>query len=64
MNAAQIIHQALTAKFGPHQGLNADWSVCAWPIGNGQWLVDNEDGTYAVCTQTVDEEGNLVTSEV
>ena len=63
MNAAEIIHQALTEKYGRHQGLNANWATCAWQLGNGLWLVDNENGTYSVCEQTVDEEGNVEASE-
>ena len=64
MNAAEIIHRALTEKYGRHQGLNADWATCVWPIGDGLWLVDEEDGTYCICRQVVDEDDNLVAEVV
>lgn len=44
--------RALTETFGASQGLNADWSYDAWPIGRGLWILDNEDGTFAMVKRT------------
>ena len=44
--------RALTEAFGASQGLNADWSVDAWAIGRGLWILDNEDGTFALVKRT------------
>ena len=44
--------RALRATFGASQGLNADWSFDAWPIGRGLWILDNEDGTFALVKRT------------
>jgi len=38
----------LTALFGRHQGLNADWASCAWRIKGELWVLDNEDGTFSL----------------
>ncbi len=43
---------ALTEAFGASQGLNADWSVDAWAVGRGCWILDNEDGTFALVKRT------------
>jgi len=40
--------KTLLNHLGPHQGLNADWSVEAWSLGRGLWLLDNEDGTFGL----------------
>ena len=44
--------RALKDAFGASQGLNADWSFDAWPIGRGLWILDNEDGTFALVKRT------------
>ena len=44
--------RALRDTFGASQGLNADWSYDAWPIGGGLWILDNEDGTFALVKRT------------
>lgn len=51
---ADIAEQIL----GLHVGLNADWSVAAWPLGDGFFLVDNEDGT--LCVVSRDDDDNIV----
>ncbi len=44
--------RALRDAFGASQGLNADWSVDAWSLGRGLWILDNEDGTFALVKRT------------
>ena len=44
--------RALKEAFGASQGLNADWSVDAWAISRGLWILDNEDGTFALVKRT------------
>ena len=44
--------RVLRETFGASQGLNADWSFDAWPIGRGLWILDNEDGTFALVKRT------------
>lgn len=44
----------LRNHLGPHQGLNADWSCEAWALGHGLWLLDNENGTFALVHRDVD----------
>ena len=44
--------RALRDAFGASQGLNAAWSVDAWAIGGGLWILDNEDGTFALVKRT------------
>jgi hypothetical protein len=34
----------ITAAFGRHKGLSADWNCRAWHIRHGLTIVDNEDG--------------------
>lgn len=54
-------------KFQDHCGLNADWSVTAWPIlqdnpvtkpnhGSGYYLLDNENGTASLVWRHFTEE--------
>lgn len=47
----------LNATYGPHCGLNGDWSVCAWCVwnsgqgvnrGTGLYITDNEDDTFSL----------------
>lgn len=52
MSVAERLGLALQNTFGASQGLNADWSVDAWPIGGGLWILDNEDGTFALVKRT------------
>jgi hypothetical protein len=40
--------------FGNHQGLNADWSVCAWHITGNFHLIDNEDETVSVLSRNME----------
>lgn len=55
MNSA---HQLLTQLFGPHSGLNSDWSVCAWCVSGklyaGIFIVDEEDGTFSLVRSSLD----------
>ena len=57
----------VVARFGPHQGLNADWAVMAWRLadfpGGSVWLLDDESGdeTVSVVTRSKDE-GSVVVS--
>lgn len=46
--------KTLLNHLGPHSGLNADWSVEAWPLGRDLWLLDNEDGTFALVHRTLE----------
>lgn len=52
MSGAEKFARALREAFGASQGLNADWSYDAWPIGRGLWILDNEDGTFALVKRT------------
>ena len=56
--------QTLLNHLGPHKGLNADWSVEAWPIGRDLWLLDNEDGTFALVHRTETEDGLFEVTEL
>jgi hypothetical protein len=49
--------KTLLNHLGPHSGLNADWSVEAWSLGRGLWLLDNEDGTFALVHRKETEDG-------
>lgn len=55
--------QPLTAAFGPHKGLNADWAVMSWlVVGNlvdGVWITDDEnDETVSLITRKDDGSGD------
>ena len=53
-----------------HAGLNADWSSCAWLVGNDGakeiWLVEDEDyGNYVLCSRiNNDEEGCYIINDL
>lgn len=56
------IDQVVSQSLGAHCGLNADWSVTAWRlspgrtnIDPGQYLLDLEDGIWAVVRRDGDE---------
>jgi hypothetical protein len=56
---------ALTAAFGSHCGLNADWSVSAWCVcstagrngGVGLYITDDEDGNLTLYRRDFSKEG-------
>lgn len=49
--------KTLRAQLGPHSGLNADWSVEAWALGNGLWIIDAEDGSFSLVHRTATDYG-------
>ena len=55
----------LDGRYGSHVGLNADWSIRAWPLqphdpregyAGERFVVDEEDGTWSVVSRVSDEE--------
>jgi hypothetical protein len=49
--------ETLLNYLGPHRGLNSDWSVEAWPLGKGLWILDAEDGTFALVHRRATDHG-------
>jgi hypothetical protein len=54
----------LRARLGPHKGLNADWSVEAWELGKGLWIINAEDGTFALVHRTATDYGLFDVTEL
>lgn len=50
----------LTKEFGKPNRLGADWGITSWTIsgdiGDGWFIVDNENGTYSYTNRFWDEE--------
>ena len=66
---ASNFEAALTAAFGRHCGLNADWSVSAWCVwhdgkganrGKGLYVLDDEDGGLSLVYRNFDVVDNAV----
>jgi hypothetical protein len=55
--------KTLLNHLGPHEGLNADWACEAWSLGRGLWLLDNENGTFALVHRAVNADGEFEITE-
>lgn len=57
-----MTNDTLFARFPKHSGLNADWSVCAWPLKTEgaveHWLLEDEEAcndTFELVTRVWDD---------
>ncbi len=60
----------LTEAFGPHGGLNADWSAMAWCVTGGYtegvWILDDEspNGTVSLVSRATFTDGESVNTTI
>lgn len=56
--------KTLLNHLGPHRGLNSDWSVEAWPLGKGLWILDAEDGSFSLVYRRATDHGLFEITEL